>query len=163
MSFSVISRSEDASSDGSASGGSASQAPAGDLPKHQTTLPKSWTGGPDKTVSIAAAPGLEYDLREFEVKAGSRVKLVLTNPTDLQHNLVIVAPGTWSEVAQKAINLGLEGPEMDYVPETDNVHHYTSLLDRGDRRRSTSAPPLKRATTLTSAPSPGTRSPCAAP
>ncbi|PSQ90574.1 MAG: hypothetical protein BRD43_01665, partial [Bacteroidetes bacterium QS_4_64_154] len=81
-SFSVISRSEDASSDGSASGGSASQAPAGDLPKHQTTLPESWTGGPDKTFSIAAAPGLEYDLREFEVKAGSRVKLVLTNPTD---------------------------------------------------------------------------------
>ena len=128
--------SEDASSDGSASGSSASgdsasQAPAGDLPKHQTTLPESWTGGPDKTVSIAAAPGLEYDLREFEVKAGSRVKLVLTNPTDLQHNLVIVAPGTWSEVAQKAINLGLEGPEMDYVPETDNVRHYTSLLDPG--------------------------------
>lgn len=100
--------------------------------KHQTTQPTSWTGGADKVITISAAEGMTFDVTDFEVQAGSRVKIVFNNPTDLMHNLLIVQPGQLENVAQSALNMGLQGPQRGYVPESDNVLYHTSLLEVGE-------------------------------
>ena len=44
------------------------------------------------------------------------------------HNLLIVAPQSKEEVAQLAIDLGLQGQQLGYVPATDLVLYHTNLL-----------------------------------
>lgn len=100
--------------------------------KHQTEQPASWNSGPDQVVTISAAEAMTFDVTDFEVKAGSRVRVVFNNPTDLLHNLLIVEPGELETVAQDALNMGLDGPKLDYVPQSDNVLFYTSLLEVGE-------------------------------
>ncbi|MFH5884473.1 plastocyanin/azurin family copper-binding protein [Halalkalibaculum sp. DA3122] len=97
--------------------------------KNATTIPASWQSGPDQVVTINAAPGMKFDKTNFKVSAGSKIKLVFNNPTDLLHNLLIVQPGTIEPVAKKALDMGLQGPKKDYVPETENVLFHTSLID----------------------------------
>lgn len=103
-------------------------APSTPQPKRQTTMPASWANGPDATLTIGTLPGLKFDTDGFDVAAGSRVKLVFTNDDDMLHNVVITAPGAAMDVAQAAIQLGLKGHEMGYVPETDAVLFHTALL-----------------------------------
>lgn len=100
--------------------------------KHQTTQPENWTNGPDKTITISATDAMTFDVTDFEVTAGSKVRIVLQNPTDLLHNLLITKPGELETVAQTALNMGLDGPKQDYVPQTDNVLFHTSLVDVGN-------------------------------
>lgn len=100
--------------------------------KHRTELPASWTDGPDEVITINASPGMTFDVTGFEVKAGSKVRLVFNNPTDLLHNLLLVKPGLLESVAQNALNMGLEGPKRDYVPLSENVLFYTSLIGVGE-------------------------------
>lgn len=100
--------------------------------KHQTNQPADWSGGPDKVITINAEEGMTFDVTNFEVKAGSRVQLVFNNPTDLLHNLLIVRPGELEAVAQNALNMGLDGPKLDYVPQSKRVLFHTSLLEVGE-------------------------------
>lgn len=99
-----------------------------DSEKHQTEQPASWTDGPDHVITINAVSPMEFDVTDFEVKAGSRVQIVLNNPTDLLHNLLVVNPGTLETVAQTALNMGLQGPQRDYVPQSDDVLFHTTLV-----------------------------------
>lgn len=102
-----------------------------DQPRHQTELPAGWTSGPDTTVTIGTRPGLRYDLEAFHIPSGSRVKLIFRNDDDMLHNLNIVKPGTWEEVAEQAVQMGIEGSQKGYSPETDKVLFHTSLLEPG--------------------------------
>lgn len=99
--------------------------------KHVTHMPSSWQNGPDKVISINAITGMKFNKTDISVKAGSKIKLSFNNPTDLMHNLLIVKNGTLVQVAQKAMNMGLQGSEKGYVPESDNVLYHTSLLKPG--------------------------------
>lgn len=98
------------------------------IEKHRTAMPESWENGPDQVITINAVSPMEFDVTDFEVEAGSRVQLVLNNPTDLLHNLLIVTPGNLEAVAQEALNMGLQGPQLDYVPQSDDVLFHTSLV-----------------------------------
>jgi hypothetical protein len=64
----------------------------------------------------------------FEIKAGSKIRLVFNNNDDMMHNVVGVMPGTADEVADLAIKLGLKGSQMNYVPKSANVLFNTALL-----------------------------------
>lgn len=97
--------------------------------KHQTEQPEAWTDGPDRTITIGTKPGLQYDKTEIRVQPGARVKLVFQNSDDLMHNLLIVRPGTVEPVAKAAQDMGLEGQERGYVPQSENVLFHTSLLE----------------------------------
>ncbi|MFB6272931.1 MAG: plastocyanin/azurin family copper-binding protein [Salinibacter sp.] len=97
--------------------------------KHQTERPEAWTDGPDRTITIGTKPGLRYDKTEIQVEPGTRVKLVFQNTDDLMHNVLIVRPGTLESVAKAAQDMGLKGPEQDYVPQSENVLFHTSLLE----------------------------------
>ena len=98
------------------------------LAKRTTELPTDWTSGPDTTITIGTEPGLKYDLASFQVKPGSRVKLTFVNDDDMLHNFVVTKKGQREAVATLAMNLGLDGPQQGYVPETGDVLFHTSLL-----------------------------------
>ncbi len=91
-------------------------------------MPAAWKDGPDQTITIGTLPGMQFDTREVVLKAGSKIRWTLNNPDDMMHNLLIVAPGKLDEVAQMAIDLGLQGQEKGYVPESDWVLYHTNLL-----------------------------------
>ncbi|MDR8391858.1 plastocyanin/azurin family copper-binding protein [Aliifodinibius sp. S!AR15-10] len=103
-----------------------------DSQKHQTTQPASWDGGADKVITINAEDAMTFDVTNFEVEAGSKVRLIFNNPTDLLHNLLIVQQGQLESVAQNALNMGLQGPQRGYVPDSDEVLYHTSLLEVGE-------------------------------
>ena len=72
---------------------------------------------------------IQFDVKEFEVKAGKKIKLILVNPDFMPHNLVIVKPGTADSVAAAAIALGADGFTKQFVPEDYNILVATKLLD----------------------------------
>ena len=62
---------------------------------------------------------MKYDVEEFRVEPGARVRLVLHNDDEMHHNLVICKPGKGNEqeVAKKAWELGGEGFDKHWIPE----------------------------------------------
>ena len=98
--------------------------------KRQTTMPADWKQ-PDRVLKLGTKPGLKYDVSNFEVKAGSKIRLVFNNNDDMTHNVVIVAPGSADEVANLAIQLGLKGSQMNFVPVSSKVLFHTALLQPG--------------------------------
>ena len=99
--------------------------------KRMTSMPKSWTDGPDQSISMATEPGLQFDVKSVTVKAGSRVKLTFNNDDDMPHNLVIVRPGTADAIGTAALQLGVKGMNLGYIPEDVNILHHTQLLQPG--------------------------------
>ena len=97
-------------------------------PKRQITIPVAWNGSVERTVTIRAVPGLRFDLPEVTVTAGERVRLVLVNPDDMLHNLLVVRPGAADRVVEAAMNLGLTGQAQHYVPDSPDVLYHTALL-----------------------------------
>jgi hypothetical protein len=61
---------------------------------------------------------LKFDRSRLQVKAGSKIKLLFNNNDDMTHNFVLVMPGTAKEVGDMAFNMGLKGPELNYIPRT---------------------------------------------
>lgn len=96
--------------------------------KRLIEMPASWGGRPDVSRTIGTEPGLQFDLGEFSVPAGGKVEIVFNNDDDMLHNFVVVRPGSTDQIATEAMNLGLDGPEMNYVPNSDDVLFHTSLL-----------------------------------
>jgi azurin len=101
--------------------------PAAPTKKRQTTMPKDWSQ-PDRVLKLGTKPGLKFDITSFEVKAGSKIRLIFNNNDDMTHNVVIVAPDAADEVGNLALNLGLKGSEMSYVPNSSKVLFHTALI-----------------------------------
>jgi azurin len=45
--------------------------------------------------------------------------------------VVLVQPGSADEVGEMALNLGLQGEQMNYVPATEKVLYHTAVLQPG--------------------------------
>lgn len=76
---------------------------------------------------------MAFDKKEFEVKAGQTVKIIFKNnasPGGLQHNLLVVKPGTEQAVANASIQAG---NDKGWVPAGDaNVLVATKLINAGE-------------------------------
>jgi putative membrane-bound dehydrogenase-like protein len=72
-----------------------------------------------------------YDVKEFRVKPGKKVKLMFVNPDHMPHNLVVVKPGKADDVAMKAVAMGAEGFAKGFVPESSDVLAATKLIEHG--------------------------------
>ncbi|WP_146894909.1 plastocyanin/azurin family copper-binding protein [Adhaeribacter aerolatus] len=96
--------------------------------KRLTSPPAAWNGEADYTINIGTKPGLKFEPSQFQVKAGSKVKVVFINDDDMLHNFVVVMPGTAIQVGEQAMKLGLEGQQKNYIPNTDKVLYHTILL-----------------------------------
>jgi azurin len=96
--------------------------------KRPDKMPAGWNDNYDQEVVVTAIAGMKYDKTEITIKAGSKVKLVMDNPDDMMHNLLIVKPGTADAVGIEALKLGLKGQSLGYVPDSDDVLYHTNLL-----------------------------------
>ena len=76
-------------------------------------------------VTIKTPPGqMRYDLGQFDVTPGQKVKLTLENNDEMPHNLVLCKPSNNDkglEVAKKAWEMGEKGIEKDWVPVDPRV------------------------------------------
>lgn len=97
--------------------------------KHVTEMPESWANGPDQTIELGTEPGLRFDREVITAEAGSRVALTFSNTDDMLHNVVIVAPGTADDVGNQAMQLGIDGDALEYIPQGEDVLFHTSLLE----------------------------------
>ncbi|WP_149303427.1 PVC-type heme-binding CxxCH protein [Pareuzebyella sediminis] len=74
---------------------------------------------------------MKFDKTEFVVEAGKNVELVLENVDFMQHNLVIVRPGTKAKVGAAADKLAMDpnGATQNYVPRMSEVLYATALVN----------------------------------
>ena len=96
-------------------------------------MPASWGGKVDHALTLGTKPGLRYDKTTLTVKAGSRVKLAFFNNDDMPHNVVITLPGKADAVGKAAMNLGIKGADMQYVPDMPEVLWHTKLTGPGGK------------------------------
>ena len=66
---------------------------------------------------------MKYSMQQFTVKAGTIVRLTLTNPDFMQHNLLILQPGSTERVGAAADKLATEknGADLQYIPKMGQV------------------------------------------
>ncbi|WP_026630683.1 PVC-type heme-binding CxxCH protein [Dyadobacter alkalitolerans] len=77
---------------------------------------------------------MQFDKKQLTVKAGQKVVINLENPDGMQHNLVIIKPGTLQKVGQAADEM-LRDPkaaEKQYVPKVPEVLYATRLVNSGE-------------------------------
>ncbi|GAA4234546.1 hypothetical protein GCM10022291_14210 [Postechiella marina] len=99
--------------------------------KRVTKIPTSWgKNGADKKLQIGTIPGLQYNLKKITINRNEKIQLTLENSDDMLHNMVIMKPGadTPTTVGNMALQLGLKGPELNYVPDTDLVLFHSGVV-----------------------------------
>ena len=77
---------------------------------------------------------MQYDKKRISVKAGQQVTIRLENPDGMQHNLLIVKPGTLAKVgaAADAMVRDPKASQMQYVPKVPEVLFATKLVSPGE-------------------------------
>lgn len=96
--------------------------------KRVSLMPADWGGKADHSVIMSTSVGLKFNPAVVEVKAGSKVKWVFSNPDDMIHNCVIVAPGMANKIGEASLKLGIKGEQFEYVPKSDAVYYHTGVL-----------------------------------
>ena len=82
------------------------------------------------TVRIATIPErMMYDVKDFTIKPGKKVRLTFANVDFMPHNMVLTKPGKAEDVAGKALELGASGFEAAFVPKSDDIIWATKLVD----------------------------------
>ncbi|TLV00861.1 PVC-type heme-binding CxxCH protein [Dyadobacter luticola] len=77
---------------------------------------------------------MQYDKKLITVKAGQKAVINLENPDGMQHNLLIIKPGTLQTVGKAADEM-LRDPkaaEKQYVPKIPEVLYSTRLVNSGE-------------------------------
>lgn len=88
----------------------------------------------DVEIALAATDAMQFDKTELKVAAGQTVTLTLTHTGTLPkaamgHNFVLLKSGT--EVATFAIT-AMGAAATEYIPESDAIIAYTSLVGGGE-------------------------------
>ena len=98
-----------------------------------TKLPEvAEVGAVDGVVTIKPIVGeMKYDVTRITAKAGETLKIIFENSDHMQHNLLILKPGTLEKVGAAADELAKQpnGVELQYVPNTPDVLFNTPLVD----------------------------------
>ena len=74
---------------------------------------------------------MKFKQTELTVKAGAKVALTFVNPDIMQHNFLLLKPGTKEKVGALADAL-LSNPDamkMQYIPESDDILAHTKLVN----------------------------------
>ena len=98
--------------------------------EEKVPAPKVAVEGDTTVVEIAAVPHqLQYNMKEFSVKAGTKVKLTFHNPDLIPHNLLICQPGSKAEIGAQAIQMGPDAVKL--APKNDKILFGTKMIDGG--------------------------------
>jgi|TARA_B110000467_G_scaffold163946_1_gene191387 azurin len=60
--------------------------------------------------------------------AGERVKITFHTGDDMLHNFVLCNPGTGQTIGADAMQLGVSGMSMSFIPDSDDVIVHTTLV-----------------------------------
>lgn len=93
-------------------------------------------GKPDQVIVLKTIPHeMKYDKTTLTAKAGSVVEIVFTNPDFMQHNLLILRPGTMKKVgtAADALAQAPNGAALQYVPDMPEVLYSTPLVNPAEK------------------------------
>lgn len=74
---------------------------------------------------------LKYDIKNFEVKGGKKIRVHFKNSDYVPHNVVIAKPGTANAIGEAAIQLGEAGFKANWIPKHDGIIAHSQLLDFG--------------------------------
>lgn len=74
---------------------------------------------------------MAFDITEFSVEPGQKVEIIFENPDFMQHNLLIVKPGSKEKVGKAADKMATstDGAEKDYIPQVPEVLFSTRLIN----------------------------------
>lgn len=89
----------------------------------------------DAELELGVTPNvLEFDREELRVKAGQTVRIIFNNTGNMEHNVLIVNPGTIDEIGALADNMTStsEGREQQYTPDSPDVLANTPIVEPGD-------------------------------
>jgi uncharacterized protein len=77
---------------------------------------------------------MRFDLEELRVQAGQTIRIDFVNTDNMEHNLLILNPGTLAEVGRLADEMitAPDGRQRMYVPDSPAVLASTPLLDPGE-------------------------------
>ena len=105
--------------------------------KRVNEMPLTWVNGADQQIVIGTKPGLKYDIEELTIEPGKKIEFTFNNDDDMLHNLVITQKGLVSvdQVAQEALKLGLDGADLNYVPDSDLVLSHTGIVAPGSAEK----------------------------
>lgn len=98
--------------------------------------------GSPRSLSVVVGE-LKFDQDVIAVQAGQPIELTFTNPDDMQHNVLVLRPGTTASVGALADEMATEATAAarHYIPETDDVLFATELVNpRGSTILSFTAP-----------------------
>jgi azurin len=90
---------------------------------------------PDVVIRLTVKAGeMQFDKTELTVAPGQLVELVFTNPDQMQHNFVLIAPASLQVVGAAADELARSpsGVSQQYVPQMSQVLFHTKLVDPGE-------------------------------
>ena len=94
------------------------------------------------TVVIRPVPDrLEYDRKDFAVRAGRTVELVFENSDLMPHNWLLAAIGSLAKVGLAAEAMGADGGQAAWVPDLPEVIVATGLLQPGESQTLTFTAP----------------------
>lgn len=85
----------------------------------------------DAVLEVGVTPNiLEFDKEELRVKAGQTVRVVFKNTGNMEHNLLIINPGSLQSVGTLAdqMTASSEGRERHYAPDSPDVLANTPIL-----------------------------------
>ncbi|MDO7172400.1 plastocyanin/azurin family copper-binding protein [Mariniflexile sp. AS56] len=99
-------------------------------PKHTSEMPFTWDNGSDKKLTISTKPGMKFDIEELTIKRNTKLELTFVNVDDMLHNLVFAMPGkdVPNTLGLKALELGLDAPKYNYVPDSSLVLYHTATV-----------------------------------
>ncbi len=77
---------------------------------------------------------MRFDREEIRARAGQTVRINFVNTDNMEHNLLIINPGTLAEIGQLADRMvaSPDGRQRQYVPDSPDVLANTPLLDPGE-------------------------------
>ncbi|WP_149276862.1 sulfocyanin-like copper-binding protein [Pareuzebyella sediminis] len=106
-------------------------------PKRTNEMPLTWQNGPDRQVVVGTKPGLKYDISELVVERNTKLEVLFRNNDDMLHNLVVTTndDNAADKVGNMALELGLDGADLNYVPDTDLVLYHTGIVQPGNEER----------------------------
>ncbi|MXV16370.1 PVC-type heme-binding CxxCH protein [Hufsiella ginkgonis] len=98
------------------------------------TKPAAAATGPATVTIRVVKEMMQYDKKLFTVKAGQKVTINFENPDGMQHNMVIIKPGTLPKLgaAADAMLTDPKASAKSYIPSIPEVLFSIKLLDPGD-------------------------------
>jgi putative membrane-bound dehydrogenase-like protein len=116
----------------------------GKLETLEGIAPAADLGKPDKVINLGVIVNImKYDKQLLTAKAGTVLQIVMKNPDHMQHNFVLIKPGTTDKVGAAADKLaqgattGAVTSRMQYVPRMPEVLSATPMLNPGATYRLT--------------------------